>query len=465
MLSFFPKQISTKALTAYFISLTIVSIVFYRYIMPFVFILMGVTFATGFFLLTANYSRRWMICSHQQFVKNIFWWAFSLRVVWVVFSYFFYIAKTGQPFEFDSADAIGYHGEAEWLAELDWSTVVDYYFNRSSVSDSGYGFYLTLLYKLIGPNIMVARLLKALYSSLTCVLLYRVSSRIMGERTGRLAGVFAVFMPNLIIYCGLHVKETEMLFLTVAFLDRADVALRSPKLNIWAVLWALSIGGSLFLFRTVLGVVVLFSFVTALLFSSGRVIRKGRKFFIGLWVVLGIAVLAGGTIKNEIDELIEGRETNQEVKRLEQTSRGNLWAQYATGAVMSPMMFVMPFSTMVDTGQYTQCMLHGGNFVRNFMGIFVLIALYAAIFKKKTWRDFSLIGSFVVGYLGVLALSGFANSERFLLPALPGLIIMWAYGVSELTKRSYNFVGYWVYVTILMECGWAFFKLGSRGLF
>lgn len=465
MLPYFPQKISSKAISAYLISLIGVSVVFNRYAMSFEYMLMGLAFVAGFFLLSSNCSSRWMNYSHKRFVKNIFWWALSLRIVWVVFSYFFYIAKTGQPFEFDAADSMGYHASAEWLSGQAWSMVWYNNFNLGYVSDSGYVLYLTTLYKVFGPNIIITRLLKALYSSITCVLLYKLSARIIGERVGRLAGVFAVFMPNLIIYCGLHLKETEMLFLTVAFLERADAAMRSQKLHVWDIAGALLLGGSLFLFRTVLGVVALFSFVTALLFAPGRVVRKGRKFYVGLWVVLGIAVLAGGTVKNEVDELIEGRETNQEMKRLEQTSRGNLWAKYATGTVMSPMMFVMPFSTMVDTDQQNQNVMHGGNFVRNFMGIFVLIALYLAIFKKKTWRDFSLIGSFAIGYLGVLALSGFANSERFLLPALPALIIMWAYGVSELTKRSYNFVGYWFYVVILMEFGWAFFKLGSRGLF
>lgn len=465
MLPYFPRKISSKALGAYLISLIGVSVVFYRYAMSFEYMLMGLAFVTGFFLLSSNCSSRWMNFTHKKFVKNIFWWALSLRVVWVVFSYFFYMAKTGQPFEFEAADSMGYHAEADWLRGETWSTVWDYYFNRGYVSDSGYGLYLTTLYKVVGPNIVVTRLLKALYGSITCVLLYKLSARIMGERVGRMAGVFAVFMPNLIIYCGLHLKETEMLFLTVAFLERADATMRSKKMHAWDIAGTLLLGGSLFLFRTVLGAVAMFSFVTALLFAPGRVVRKGRKFYVGLWVVLGIFVLAGGTIKNEVDELIEGSETNQEVKRLEQTSRGNQWAKYATGAVMSPMMFVMPFSTMVDTDQQNQNVMHGGNFVRNFMGIFVLIALFVAIFKKKTWRNFSLIGSFAVGYLGVLAFSGFANSERFLLPALPALIIMWAYGVSELTKRSYNFVGYWFYVVILMEFGWAFFKIGSRGLF
>lgn len=120
---------------------------------------------------------------------------------------------------------------------------------------------------------------------------------------------------------------------------------------------------------------------------------------------------------------------------------------------------------MVDVDQqYGQQEKSGGNYVRNFMGFFVLIAIYEAI-RRKQWRGFVLIGSFVIAYLGTVSLSGFSNAERFLLPGLPCLIMMWAYGVSVLREKTYRFLFPWCIVVFIMEVGWAFFKLGSRGLF
>ena len=115
--------------------------------------------------------------------------------------------------------------------------------------------------------------------------------------------------------------------------------------------------------------------------------------------------------------------------------------------------------------QENQLVLHGGNYVRNFMGVFVLLAFISALFIQKNWRDFALIGSFVVAYLGAVSLSGFSNSERFLLPGLPCLIVFWAYGLSLLNARNYRFVKYWFLIVPVMEIGWAVFKIGSRGLF
>lgn len=273
-------------------------------------------------------------------------------------------------------------------------------------------------------------------------------------------------MPNLIIYCGYHLKETEMIFLEVAFLERTDYLLRSRKVNFWNILFPTVLALSLFFFRTVLGAAAIFSFATAVLFSSTPTMKRGwKRTALIVWGTLCLIVGAGGTIVNEVESLWEGRGENVAKKRYEQTVRGNQWAQYATGAVMAPMVFTLPFSTMIDVDQqYAQQTKHGGNFIRNFMGFFAIIAIYES-FRRKKWRDFSLIGSFVIAYLGVVSLSGFSNSERFLLPGLPCLIMMWSYGISTLRKPTFKLLTPWCFVVFAMEFAWAFFKLGSRGLF
>ena len=466
MIPYFPKTISSKGLTFYIVSLAVVSIAFFSHAMSFMWMLLGILEVTVFFTLSSRYSKEWQSRSVNDYVRSLFWMAVLLRFVWVVFSYFFYQAQTGQPFEYGAADSLGYHGDSEWLAGEDWSVMWNYlYKSRGGYSDSGYMTYLTIVYKIFGPNIFLARVLKCFISAFTCILLYRLASRCINEQVGRMVGVFAMLMPNFIIYCGLHLKETEMLFLIVAFLERSDYVLRSKQFKVWNVLLPIALAGAMFTFRTVLGAVALFSFITAIVFSPNRMVKKGRRITVAIWVVLAIVFLAGGAIMNEVEQYWNDRGSNQDAKRYQQTVvGGNQWAKYATGTVIAPMIFVMPFSTMIDTEQENQMVMHGGNYVRNFMGIFVLITLFVVLFKKKNWRDFSLIGAFAAGYLGVIATSGFANSERFLLPALPCLIIMWAYGISELTPKSFKFVKYWYVVVPVIEIGWAYFKIGSRGL-
>ena len=468
MVSFFPKKIAYQAIIVYLIALVSVSLFYSAYAMRFGYMLLGVVFVTGFFLETQNCTQVWGKRSEKRFISDLFMLAVCLRLVWVVASYFYYIKTTGRPFEFDTADALGYHEEAKWLVDEGWGTMMDYYFGSGyhGLSDVGYPLYLTILYNIFGPVVIIPRIIKAFLSSYTCVLIYKLSSRTFEESTGRMAGIMAALMPNLIIYCGYHLKETEMLFLEVAFLERMDYLMRSRKTTPLNLLLPVAILASMFFFRTVFGAAAAFSFITAVVVSSVPAMRKGwkRTALIG-WGVLSLVFFAGGRIVTEVESYWEGRGENIEKKRYEQTVRGNQWAQYATEAVMAPMVFVLPFSTMVDVDQqYAQQTKHGGNFIRNFMGFFALLAIIEA-FRRKQWRDFSLIGAFVIGYLGVVSLSGFSNSERFLLPGLPCLIMMWAYGVSALRKWSFKLLPYWCIVVFAMEFAWAYFKLGSRGLF
>lgn len=466
MIPFLPKQISNTAISLYLGVLVLVSLLFYQFAMNITYIVIGMVWVVGFFTLTTNCTKTWRGYPQKRLIHTLFYTAFGVRVAWVVFSFFFYEAKTGVPFEFEAADSLGYWESGVVMANLKVVDLVSLLFsNRNAISDSGYVFYLALLGKVIGSNIIIVRIIKAALSAWTVVLLYRLAERNIGEEGARMAAVMACFFPNLIYYCGLHLKETEMLFLVVAFLERTDFLIRSRKLSVLNIAVPVLLALSLFTFRTVLGGAAVFSIVSALVFTNTKVIGRRKRIMLISWGLLAAFTLAGGVIVNDIQGTWEERSDNQMTKRQYQTVSGNKWAKYATGAVMAPMIFVLPFPTMVDVAnQYNQQMISGGNYVRNFLGAFVLIALFNALFVKKNWRDFALIGSFVVAYLGVISTSGYSNSERFLLPGLPVLLIMAAYGVTQLNAKTYQFVKIWYYVVPIMAVAWAYFKVGSRGL-
>lgn len=468
MVPFLPKQVTYRAIIVYLIALFLVSFLFVSYAISFGYMALGLTCVAGFFGMTTYWTREWGRISSKRFVEQLFIVAVILRLVWVVVSYFYYNQVTGSPFEYQALDSVGYHTEAEWLASERWSVTWDYYFGPGfhGVSDVGYPLYLTTLYKIFGPQIFLIRVIKALLGTYTCILIYRLSVRTFGEEVGRMAGIMAALMPNLVFYCGYHLKETEMLFLEVAFLERLDYLIRGKKITFWNILLPSLLAASLFFFRTVLGAAAVFAFATSALVSSAPSMKRGwRRTAIISWGLLCLIVVSGGTVMTEIEEYWEGRNENLISKRNQQTLRGNQWAQYATGTVMAPIVLALPFSTMVDVDQqYSQQEKHGGNFCRTFMAFFAVLAIIMAFVKKK-WRDFALIGAFVFAYLGVVSMSGFSNSERFLLPGLPCLIMMWSYGVSELDAKSFKLMNYWCAFVVLIEIAWAYFKLGSRGLF
>lgn len=467
MIAFLPKQISNKGIYLYLGALATVSIVFLRHAMAFDFIIMGITWVVSFFLLSSYCSKKWQAIPQKALLRNLFLSALGLRWAWTVFAYIYFIYKTGVPFEFSAGDSIWYYEESMGNVHADIADVWRYLFvDSKTISDSGYILYLSLLSKITGYSILLPRLVNGLFSVATVLLVYFLAKRNIGEEGGRLAAIFTCFMPNLIFYCGLHLKETLMIFLLIAFLERSDYLLRSKKYNIFTIAIPILLAVSLFTFRTVLGAAAVFSFATALVFTNTSIVGRGKRIMIIIWSVLAVMTLTGGIISTELQSTWEDRGENQMAKRTHQTNKGNQWAKYATGTVMAPMMFVMPFPTMVDVDQqYNQQIISGGNYVRNFFGGFVLLAVFSAIFITKNWRNLSLIGSFAIAYLGIISSSGFANSERFLLPALPVLLIMAAYGISLLDAKNYRYVKMWYYVVPVMAVAWAFFKLGSRGLF
>ena len=467
MIAFLPKQISNKGIYLYLGALATVSIVFLRHAMAFDFIIMGITWVVSFFLLSSYCSKKWQAIPQKALLRNLFLSALGLRWAWTVFAYIYFIYKTGVPFEFSAGDSIWYYEETMGNVHANIADVWRYLFvDSKTISDSGYVFYLSLLSKITGYSILFPRLVNGLFSAATVLLVYFLAKRNIGEEGGRMAAIFTCFMPNLIYYCGLHLKETMMIFFLIAFLERSDYLLRSKKYNIITIIVPVLLAVILFTFRTVLGAAAVFSIASALVFTNTSIVGRGKRIMLIAWGVLAVATLTGGVVTTEIQSTWEDRGENQVAKRTHQTNKGNQWAKYATGTVMAPMMFVMPFPTMVDVDQqYNQQIISGGNYVRNFFGGFVLIALFSAIFITKNWRNLSLIGSFAIAYLGIISSSGFANSERFLLPALPILLIMAAYGISLLNAKNYRFVKIWYYVVPVMAVAWAFFKLGSRGLF
>ena len=281
MIPFFPKQIANKAIYLYLGALAAVSIFFIRHAMSIEYLIMGIAWVVGFFLLSTYCSRKWVNIPQKNLLLNLFFIELALRIFWVFFAYIFYTLKTGIPFEFAAADALWYYEESIGNINTSLSDIWNYLFvNTDSVSDSGYVFYLSLLTKVFGENALFPRLVNSIFSAATVLLVYLLAKRNIGEEGGRIAAIFACFMPNLIFYCGLHLKETLMIFLMIAYLERADYLLRSKKFNVFTIAVPVLLAVSLFTFRTALGAVAVFSFVSALVFTNTAVIGKAKRFML-----------------------------------------------------------------------------------------------------------------------------------------------------------------------------------------
>lgn len=469
MLDFFPKYFTNKAMLLYVVALLVVSLIFFKYSLPFMFILFGLIEVVCFFYFTNILTKKWQNLSPKTFVKRLFISSFIIRAVWVIASYFLYISWTGQPFEWITGDARDYHNLGIWLHALIKEGDTSVFFNHfgGTYSDTGYPTYLGFLYYIFGDSIIIARLFKALFGAFTVYFVYKLAARTFGESTGRMAGIFAMLMPNLIFYVGLHLKEVEMLFLSTWFLERADALIREHKFTFNTLWLPVLLVILLFFFRTVLGVTAVFALFSALFLSSERSVKLSKRIIAAVWFSVAAIYFIGTQYIDEVSSIWSQRSTSQATSmqwRAVRADNFNQYAQYASTAVFAPIIFVIPFPSMVYVAnQENQMIMNGSNFVKNILAFFLLYGLYWMI-KEKKWRDYLLVVSFLVGYLAVISMSSFAHSERFHQPALPVYLILVAFGVSKLTNGQKKYFNIYLVFLLFASIAWGWFKLSGRGL-
>lgn len=466
----FPKILSNKAIYIYFLLLITVPL-FFGYPMEWYFWMFGIVEVVVFFYFAHQLPIAWKNYSPKVFTKKLFTTALTIRIVYVVFSYWFYSEMTGKPFEFGAADVMFYNEMGKYghnlLSNGEWNLYDKLYqYAQMALSDSGYPIYLSIVYWIFDDSIFLTRILKAVWSAWTCVLVYKLASRNFGESVGRLSAIFCMLMPNLIYYCGIHLKETEMVFLIVLFAERADYAMRAKQLDWKALIIAIVAACILFLFRTALAAVAMIALATTLMLSSRKVLSLSKKIAIGSFVVLAMFATVGNQLMREAEELLAKSGDNQTTSMQWRATRkgGNEFAKYAGAAVFAPMIFTIPFPTLVNTdSQENLRMIHGGNYVKNITSALTIFALFSLLFSGN-WRRHVLIIAIGCGYLIVIALSAFAHSERFHLPALPFALILAAYGISILGNKQKKWYNYWLVLIFVANIAWAWFKLKGRGL-
>ena len=452
----------------YLAALLIVSLCFRTYALKPLWMAWGGGTILFFFGLTYLCHRFWKHDSTKIFQRKVFWWALGIRLVYVGGIIFYYYWQTGVSFEYQAADSWMYHRMATFLSKLVRNGQIREMFqvlNGSTMgfSDQGYLLYLTSLYTCFGTNILGPRLLKALMSAYICVAIYKLASRSLGEKTGRLAAVMAVFLPQFIHYNGTYLKETELIFLTTVALERMDYLIRSKRYTFWNIMAPILLTALTFGFRTVVGMVLLAAFVTYIVFCESTLIsNKTRLIIFGVTVVVGI-VLLFTPIGWEMFIIFKINFLTSDVLIEKYQNMGLRYAEYAHFKYMAPGAFTLPLTNLVEVANENQKMMNGTYFIKNYLSFFAMWCLVAAI-RQKRCRDFSLIGTYTIFYVLVIAFSFAFNSERYHLPAMPGLIVMAAYGMSYFRKK--DFVFYYGYNIVLLAAviAWNYIKLAARGL-
>ena len=451
----------------YLAALLIVSVCFRTYALKPLWMAWGVITVLFFFGLSFYCYRRWRHNDAKIFLHKVFWWALGIRLVYVGSIIFYYYWQTGISFEYQAADSWMYHNTATYLSRLVRNGQIGEMLrllngNTIGFSDQGYLLYLTTLYTCFDNNILGPRLLKALMSAYTCVAIYKLASRSLGEKTGRLAAVMAVFLPQFIHYTGTYLKETELVFLATLTLERMDFLIRSPRFTFWNILVPVLLTALTFGFRTIVGMALLVGFVVYVIFCPKELLsKKGR--IITLSVTAAIFLILLFTLGWEMFFIFKINLLTGNVLVEKYQNMGLQYAEYASYKYMAPGAFTLPLTNLVEVANENQKMMNGTYFVKNYLAFFAMWCFVVAI-RQKHCRDFSLVGTFTLLYVLMVAFSFAFNSERYHQPALPGMLIMAAYAMTHFKRK--DFVFYYSYDMLLLAAivAWNYLKLAARGL-
>lgn len=454
--------------TLYLVALLIVRVCFRAYALQPLWMAWGAVTVLFFFGLTSHCHRRWRNDSAKTFLRKVFWWALSIRLAYVGTIIFYYYWQTGVSFEYQAADSWMYHRVATYLSRL----IRDGRFHEAFLtlngrtmgfSDQGYLLYLTGLYTCFGNNILGPRLLKALMSAYVCVAVYKLASRSLGEKTGRLAAVMAVFLPQFIHYNGTYLKETELVFLATLALERMDYLIRSRRYTFINILLPILLTALTFGFRTVVGMALLIGFVFYIIFCNTTYLyKKTRIIILGITAVIGLIFLFT-PIGWEMLVIFKVNFLTSDALVEKYQAMGLKYAEYAHYKYMAPGAFTLPLTNLVEVANENQKMMTGTYFVKNYLAFFAMWCWVAAC-RQKRCRDLSLIGGYTVVYALILAFSFAFNSERYHLPAMPGLLILAAYGMTYFKRKEFAF--FYGYNVLLLAAiiAWNYIKLAARGL-
>ena len=474
MLNYFPKWISNKSMQLFFFVLILTNVVWSQYALSASYILVSSISVVLFFYGTNVLTKKWGAYSPVVFVKKVFQVGLIVRLIWCLFIYYFNIDHYGTPIG-SLEDTEFYMSVAKECAEHLSNgsfAFLDIWFNDYNIvlDDIGYPIFLGLQY-LITFNIsdvVIPFIFKSILGAYSCVFIYKVAKRHFGEAVGRIAGIMCMFYPHMIYWCGGMMKEAEMVFLCCWFVERMDAVFMSKQLNFKALIYGSLLAFSLYLFRSALGIVAFGVVFISIFISDNKFISSSKKILIAIFVGLVLLVSIGGHMKSQFDVMYGKVTSDAQKENMEWRSRregGNEFAKYAGAAVFAPLIVTIPFPTMVEANalQVIQMQMAGGNFIKNITSFFVIFVIFSLVINKE-WRKHAFILLFMLGYLAVLVVSGYAQSGRFHIPIMPLEMLFAAYGITILPKNKHHWFNYALIFEFVVCIAWNWFKLKGRGM-
>ncbi len=467
-LNYWPKSYSDKAIAFSLLLAVGFSAMYPQYFMPPLLFVTGISTLFLFFYGINHYTIRWRNLDQRSFEHRLWLNSMLFRLIFVGLAYMisFFLDPGSFPFELNAADSWTYHGNATVLMQYDFSE----YFTVlkeliKSTADYGTPIYTSIIYKIFGPVTFPVRFVNCMLGSYTVVMLSRMARWMFSADHARLTGIVAMLMPSLLYFNSLQLKETLMIFLVIMVLYHAVKLTASNKIDIRAVLIMILCSFLLFYFRTFLAVIVIFS---VLVYFGLNALKRKRVtvlvtlllFTIGTNIFLtyyGFEEQAK-TNYNERTDFFSRNITDKLGRVRLNVETGLLFPLYTSGAVLSPFPSILVMEERnVGTVSHFQ-----NEIVRNLLYFFIFLGLYLTI--RFDFRRTSLLTIFVLSYLYVITVTGTSLIDRFQLPALPVLLILFSVGYLDSDLKWHKRWNAYIVLIFIVDVGWNLFKLHVRGL-
>lgn len=321
----------------------------------------------------------------RAFIKNVFIVALVLRLLWVIYCYFFFNPEYyGTPY--------GENADVEWYMPFG-KAIADWIRNGfpspfselwqawgGGIDDVGYPIWLAIVNIITfgESDVFVPFILKSLASAYCAICIYNISKRHFGDGVARMAALFVALNPNMIYWCGNMFKEAEMVFLCCLSIDLVDKTFTSgAKLTFKSLLPGVLTGMAVFFFRAPLAIVLFMAMGAHIVMASHRVMSAGKKVIAGIMVGVVLLIGMGDRLLTQANNIVSDVQSSDQKVNMEwraERKGGNSFAKYASATVFAPLIFTIPFPTfnVAEEGQILQRQLSGGSYITKNENIFLI---------------------------------------------------------------------------------------------
>ena len=412
------------------------------------------------------------IRSEKEFLRWLFFMTLLLRLFYIIFLFTETNISWGMPFYVGAKDEIKYDRVGEELATLIRSGratevishVRDIY---EGIDDIGFPTLIGLIYTVFGRNLVIGRIIMALFGSYAVILIYKTALLFWETKIARFAAILAMWFPLSLFYNSVYLKEGLLVMMIMIIIYKTSRWIKENHISAWNFALIVLVITAIFLFRTALGALMFLVVLGSIVFTRYR-----GSVVLGIFIALIFLIVFYFTLnllgesKYFENQLMSGDEYG--TSRLEHISKINKLAVLGSIPFFLSIAFFAPFPTLISdlNLSYTN-QPHGtldyqvpGVLVWNLLAFF---AIYGLIYTlRNNRRETFAIWAFSIGYTLLLVKTSLFTSVRFAYCGLPIMMIFASVGISKLRKMHFWYM--YLFLAAALVIGWNFFKVAGRGL-